>query len=956
MATKWVKWNPTTREKNVAPQWNQNVEVWTSEWRDKIRSNDEWRLNEYIWKWYTPNADWYLYSPSWQKSNVRIDWSIEWWSELFTPEQIEQATNPTNPVSSSTATPTPSTPTQTAQNQWENADSTVSQWGQNDTNDGSVTVWPMNANLNYPRYWDDSSPENQWTPWWMAEKNQWEWVATSNIEYNPNADINSLDYKYGRNAREQNSKEAWYLARRNDEIASALYNAWLVEKSDIIQYLANQPWWNDSTEADRVNTVEAIWKRLWQLWSEEEWADNWDTTDTTWESIVQDTSGEIYWKTTADSWDPTEWIKTNADANSVFKSIEVERQAKLKEINSMNSKAIAYIINDWKSPFDEQTMRDLQTFNPVKYQEIQNELKQIKWQNIVNQISENWTIDLTSDLDASVNNVNTSMNNFVNSTASGSGAWTLATNLNNALAESEIVSSAREQMEIYKRKIVDIQQSIDELPSLANSYFKWDVPQYIINAFINNRTQKYQSELERYENLYNASLDEAKLEISQEQFNQEMNYKWSSLQADVNYKNANLELSKQELALKMMKEDMTNWQWNDDGSYSYMDLNGVMHTIPKAQAEKVFNTDLYNKSTAYIDYWKNAIEKAKSNWLSCIWWECEAMSDNYTRQSFWTEMRKFDWSKWATTLEEKRRYATEVLPERWYVAVFDFKITDADWVNRWHTGIVIDYDPTTWNFTCLESNVDGNWKVEINTRNINSANLLWFWDPTVAEPRKWNWKTSNVAVDDYLNLPNWMLDVFLSAEDHSSTWELKNYVKQWREWYWILNNMLDNWEVQAILYWDEIWKSIENQLESFKKYVLENASNRVMTDEKWNAFVDTMLQMFINDNDIIDPKERNALAHLNRLIEIKLRRDSWAAINVWEWMKAYDMYMPQMWLSKQQKMQRLFDLERAAIESVMPWEDVVNYVPLITQEMVDAQSEEWQREQAKEEAKKNKKK
>ena len=786
--------------------------------------------------------------------------------------------------------------------------------------------------------------------------------GTNNVyhPYNRTLTIDQLDpnYKYGQPAKDINAVDDSYITRRNDQIASALYNEWKVTYDEVVWFLESQPNWFNSNEKDRENTKANVWNRIWQISSEN---DKKDTKDDKKEqekpdlskadNLVQDTSGKIYWKTTAEGWKPSKWIDTLADANNVFTSMQESRAANLKNAISMDSVKLGYMIADWLNTFSEQTMRDMQQYYPDKYQEIQNEVKKIKWQQDIDSISTWGKVDVTRQLTASEDNVTTSMNNFVNSTASGSWAWTLSTNLNNALAQSEIVSGAREQMEVYKRKIVEIQQAADELPSLANEYFKWDVPQYLVNAFVNNRLQKYNKEIEKYQNLYNASLDEAKFEVSQAQWREEMNYKWTNLQADQNYKNANLELSKQELALKMMKEDMANWQWNDDGSYSYMDLNGVMHTIPKAQAEKVFNTDLYNKSTAYIDYWKKAIEKAKSNWLSCIWWQCEWMTDNYAKQNFWTEMKKADWSAWATTVDEKARYATEALPERWYIAVFDFWIEDATWTNRWHTWIVIDYDPTTWNFTCLESNVDGNWKVEIKTRNINSANLLWFWDPTVAEPRNWNWKTSNVAADDYLNLPSWMLDVFLSAESHSSTWEERRYVKQWREWYWILNDMLTNWEVQAILDWDEIWESIENSLDSFKKYVIENASNRVMTDENWNAFIDTMLQMYINDNDIMDPKERDALAHLNRLIEIKLRRDSWAAINVWEWMKAYDMYMPQMWLSRQQKMKRLFDLERASIQSVLPWEDVLNYVPLITEEMVKKESDESQREEAEELAK-----
>jgi hypothetical protein len=64
------------------------------------------------------------------------------------------------------------------------------------------------------------------------------------------------------------------------------------------------------------------------------------------------------------------------------------------------------------------------------------------------------------------------MNSFVNKTADERNAASLSTNLSNALSQSEIVSGAREQMEVYKRKIQDIQQAADDLPSLANQYFK----------------------------------------------------------------------------------------------------------------------------------------------------------------------------------------------------------------------------------------------------------------------------------------------------------------------------------------------------------------------------------------------------------------------------------------------------------------------------------------------------
>ena len=49
-------------------------------------------------------------------------------------------------------------------------------------------------------------------------------------------------------------------------------------------------------------------------------------------------------------------------------------------------------------------------------------------------------MDVTSQLDNDVGNVNSEMNNFVKSTASERDAGQLSTNLSNALSESEIVT------------------------------------------------------------------------------------------------------------------------------------------------------------------------------------------------------------------------------------------------------------------------------------------------------------------------------------------------------------------------------------------------------------------------------------------------------------------------------------------------------------------------------------
>ena len=106
----------------------------------------------------------------------------------------------------------------------------------------------------------------------MNEKYVWEWTLNSNIAYNKNLKTTDLDpeYKYGWDAQLANSDEAWYIARRNDNIASALYNEGRRSKEEVASFLASQKNWNNSTESDRVNTVESVWKRIWDIQEQED--------------------------------------------------------------------------------------------------------------------------------------------------------------------------------------------------------------------------------------------------------------------------------------------------------------------------------------------------------------------------------------------------------------------------------------------------------------------------------------------------------------------------------------------------------------------------------------------------------------------------------------------------------------------------------------------------------------
>lgn len=800
----------------------------------------------------------------------------------------------------------------------ENTGTTVAE-NQNNTNgsDGTINMWPLNANLNYYQYGDDSNPAQQWQKGGMNEKYTWEWVKTSNLEYDPNITRADLDpnYLYWENARQQNRKEAGYIARRNDMIASALYNEWLTSKDDVANFLSQQNEWMNSTEADRMNTIESVWKRLWQIQPEREKPDLSKA-----EEIVQDTSGKIYWKTTAEEWNPREWINTLADANSVFKSMQEWQVRDLQDFVSMDISDIATCIVEWVTTWTEQTWRDAQKYYPEFIAEVNAEVKKKRGQENITNISMWGKMDLTNQLTASENNVTTGMNTYVNKTASGSWAWTLATNLNNALADSEIVSWAKEQMEVYKRKIVEIQQAAEDLPALAQQSFKWDASQQMVNAFINNRMQQLNKELEKYQNLYNASLDEAKLEISQQQWREEMNYKWSSLQADQNYKDVNLELAQKELAYNIQKASISNWQWNDDGSYSYVDINWEMHTLSAEDAKKALNNDLYNYATEYIDTWSKKIETAKAKWQKVTWWQCEAFTDNFARQYFWTEMVG-NWHKW-TTAEEKAAYATEALPQRGYIAVWDYWIKQKDWVNYWHTWIVIDYDPKTWYFTTIESNVDWLWHVEIKTHSINDAKLQGFRDPSEWENVKNGWSNLQWWFEFY-DTP--MREIFMDAANwaNDKTADERKDIKIAEQSYATLYELMNEWLVDTF-----VGIRADQSEKDWEKFIW-TLQNESFTDSDGNVMFDAMTNYIMKN---LNHWEELAymLTRLRRLVEIKLRRESWAAINVSEWNGNFTNYLPWANQGSEYTYKKLRALEIDTVPSLLPTEYRDKYIPVFT--------------------------
>lgn len=389
---------------------------------------------------------------------------------------------------------------------------------------GNITVWPQNANLNYFQYGDDSNPNQQSQKGWMNDKYTGEWVSNTYLDYDPNIKTSDLDpnYLYWENARQQNRKEAWYIARRNDMIASALYNEWRVSKEDVADFLSQQNEWMNSTEADRLNTIESVWKRLGQINPQEK-----PDISVMEEDLNKSTAWKIYWKTTAEEWEPTGWINTLEDENSVYKAMTAARVANMKWLLAMDPASIAASMISGITPYGDQAMRDLQQYYPDVYQQVQAEQKKLLTQENTTAIATWWEISTSADkVDTDTELTSYAVNNSTDSTS----ATQLLKWIDSILESNDTAKSAQELMWSIENDMAKLKNRLKNLKKEANTVFKWDVPDYIVKAYMANKTQEIQDNLSVLEDRYNAAYNRYKQEVANAQWEKEYELKKEQLQ------------------------------------------------------------------------------------------------------------------------------------------------------------------------------------------------------------------------------------------------------------------------------------------------------------------------------------------------------------------------------------------------------------------------------------------
>lgn len=602
--------------------------------------------------------------------------------------------------------------------------------------------------------------------------------------------------------------------------------------------------------------------------------------------LWQSTEWQLYGKVTADEngWNG---IHTAADPYNVQTATNQARIANLKKLQGMSSEDIATSLSSGFSPYGEQAMADLQQYNPAKYEEVQKYLKQQQWQDAINSITM-WKGTWLTSTEASVSSVNTWVDSWADSiSTSPQQAWQLVTNISNTMANNGTATTATQEMLNINTQLSDLQYKLDNVWNEAKASFKWDVPDYIVKARASSLTQQYQAQIEKLQSRYNAAMDLYKTELSNAQWKEEMNLKYLQYQQWVSESNW-----KQYYQSMQLKQDSVK---RVNGKAYQLNYDGTMTQISDTTAYTTYMNNTSQLLQWYIAQYTNGGATKTANWYkyNISWWQCETFTDNFTEAATWLRMT---WAngRGRTTAEEKLWYINSFTPEVWSVAIAVWWAYDSTY---WHTMLVTWYDEATWMVSLLWSNNGGDEMVYSSTVSLKDLANSWvkgFRNPyyDIAAQNTDNWGYSY----EYFNTPMWWVFDRLSADTSLTAGQkskLPVAMEMYNTLYWIVNDgsrdELANSKDIALIYQDmknQSFGTTADDWAAFKKALNKSIRNRLAETTSWTPAYD-------------------ALLNLQRLIELKLRDESWAAISSSEWMSNFSMLLPQAWESATTKQNKL---------------------------------------------------
>ena len=194
------------------------------------------------------------------------------------------------------------------------------------------------------------------TSWWDVygdkSKNATTTSSMDFSKYTWNKKLADSDAVFGENAKIKEKGESWFLTRRNDSIASELYNLWTVWVEDVEKYLTKYNDFNAASQEDRDNTIRAISTRLSEIQKENgmdtytdkttiTWANGDKTTETTKTTEENPSKDGYYYDAKTGQYVKIYWYD---DLDNEYRGL----------IDRMDEKERKYLSNMWASGMQDQ--------------------------------------------------------------------------------------------------------------------------------------------------------------------------------------------------------------------------------------------------------------------------------------------------------------------------------------------------------------------------------------------------------------------------------------------------------------------------------------------------------------------------------------------------------------------------------------------------------------------------
>lgn len=623
----------------------------------------------------------------------------------------------------------------------------------------------------------------------------------------------------------------------------------------------------------------------------------------------------------ADLWQSTEWVlygkvwadkdgkvNTLEDANSVFAAAAQARMNTVRTMLSVDPYNIAASIAAWDNPYGDMAMRDLMQYAPERYKQIQEEVRKIQAWEEANAISTGTTWPNVTG--TATQNTNNWVDSWANSVSSSplQTSQTI-TKISNAMANNQVATTATQEMLNINAQIAEYEEKMNNLEREARKSFKWDVPDYLVKARMANLRQQYQSEINKLESRYNSALDLYKIELSNEQWKEEMNLKYLKYQQDLSN-----DAWTRYYQTQTLKQNSIKWV---DGKAFMVNDDWTITQLSDATAYQAYNDDVNSALQGYMSIYTSwwATKTANGYKYNVSGGQCETFTDNFTEATTWLRMTWANGRAW-TTAEEKIWYINSFMPEVWSVAVAVGWAYDSKY---WHTMLVTGYDPSTWIVDLLWSNKDGDEMVYSTSAPLSQLQANWlkgFWNPykdVVAQ-----WAVGNYAYQWFNTPMAWAFERIASDSSLSAT--QRNALPIALEMYDTLYEIANNWQLDALV---ENW-DLALILNDFKNKKFSNA-------DKWEKFLDAFTKALNNKAASLVgwDDSYSALMALQRIIEAKLRDESWAAISSSEWATNFSYLLPQAWESSNIKQEKLKAWDRIiSTKFITAWGKMSEYVPI----------------------------